>query len=1594
MRIEAYHLLCNVIRQSNVPGSVQFAGALSHRPALKLVKTLMISERTIRSVALASLLAVGTLAAARGADVTNSAGVDTASPAPTLPLQSIASLGLKSGINQLSQVHLRGTVVDQRSGEYIVVSDNTGTLFVESHAAVMPKIKEVVDIVGTPVWEGSHFRLRNATIRGNTSANPSNSNEASSVKPDTLPLLTKAWQVRDLSAEKADWKYPVHLHGVVTYVAKGWRLCVQDDISGITVILPKGSPEISSGDLVDIYGASDSGGYAPVVIASKIVVGGKAPLPEPRQVTVYQLNNDEEGSQWVELMGVVRSESYTNGELQLTLSDPTGRIPVSVPVKSNIPSLLDSVIHVRGISASISNDRRQFLGPRIISPALEFIHIDEPATTSPFDLPARSILSLTQFRPRLTLERRVNISGVVTLCQPGEWMYLQDATDGMQVFTRQTEGVLPGSRVKVAGYPAQGTYGTVLRDALCRVDGQGPSPKPERLSEIDPINPQLHGRLVQLEARLLDRNQVGSVEVLKVQFGNRIIEVNCLAASEARRLIRIGSLLRLTGVYNILADESKAPVSFQMLVPSAAQVELLEAPARWTSRHTVFAAGIMGATIATISLWVLMLRRRVREQTASLQVSEMKFRSLVEQSLIGVYIIQDGCFAYANPRMGEIFGYPPEEIRFLAIDSIVTPEDREIVTEQIRQRIEGKVLTAHYSFRGLRKDGSVVNVEVLGSRTEYNGRAAVLGTCLDITARKRAEEELFNSRQMLRSVLDTIPQRVFWKSKDSRFAGGNQAFATDCGYADPSELIGKSDHDIHSSEAGAIYQADDLEVINTGKAQLNREVSQVKPNGTKSWLRVSKVPLFDKSGNVSGVLGTYEDITEHKMAEAALEEASSLLETLLANSPDHIYFKDCDSRFVRTSQSMAKMFNVASPLELIGKTDFDFFLSEHATAAFADEQKIIRTGKPLIGKPEREDHPDGQVTWALSTKLPWRDKAGNVIGTFGISKDVTAIKEAEARLAHEKGLFSALVDNLPDAIYFKDRESRFVRMSKSKTERARQALIKTFQIKHPNEVLPPHLADPLQCAEFLVGKTDFDIYQESRAQQAYDEEQQIVRTEQPLIGHIEKYIHPQDGRLAWFHTTKMPWRDENGNVIGTFGVTRDITPLKEAETVLDYERELFRTLLDNFPDSIYFKDLESRFVRVSHSEVENAFNACRHKYESDNPQQPLPEYLSDFEKFGQHLIGRSDFDIYTEERARSAFEDEQAIIRTGQPLLAKVERSSRIDGKQTWCISTKMPWRDKEGQIIGTFGVSKDITALKDAEAQLESAHQRLVETSRLAGMAEVATDVLHNVGNVLNSVNISCSLTIDRVRTSKMANLSKVSTLLEENSGRLGDFFTSDPRGQQIPDYLKALAEHLRGDQTLLLTEMEQLLKHIDHIKQIVAMQQSYAKVAGVKETITANQLVEDALHINAAALVRHDVHVNREFSETPPISTEKHKVLQILVNLIRNAKYAMDDAKPQRKILTLRIATEGAHVKIEVMDNGVGIPSENLTRIFGHGFTTRRNGHGFGLHSSALAVKELGGVLEASSDGPGAGAKFTLLLPLSPVNQMEQKRYEPAAT
>jgi signal transduction histidine kinase len=322
---------------------------------------------------------------------------------------------------------------------------------------------------------------------------------------------------------------------------------------------------------------------------------------------------------------------------------------------------------------------------------------------------------------------------------------------------------------------------------------------------------------------------------------------------------------------------------------------------------------------------------------------------------------------------------------------------------------------------------------------------------------------------------------------------------------------------------------------------------------------------------------------------------------------------------------------------------------------------------------------------------------------------------------------------------------------------------------------------------------------------------------------------------------------------------------------------------------------------------------------------------------------------------------------------------------------------DELGVLAGAFRMMADKVKQREEELrmanegleqrveertrELKDVHQQLVRTARQAGMAEIATNVLHNVGNVLNSVYTSAQLAKERLERLRLEQVGRVATLLEERQTDLPAFLTQDERGRNVMPFLRRLGQNLIAERQELYTLLDDVGRYTEHIGDIVKVQQSHARTPRLNEPVSLAALVEDALRINSAALLRHQVKEERHLTALPPMLTDRHKVLMILVNLISNAKYAMDEAPVEQRILRVTLERVGTdRVRIDIRDQGLGIPPEMLTRIFQYGFTTREGGHGFGLHSSALAAQELGGSLTVHSDGPGQGATFTLELPFHP--------------
>jgi PAS domain S-box-containing protein len=305
----------------------------------------------------------------------------------------------------------------------------------------------------------------------------------------------------------------------------------------------------------------------------------------------------------------------------------------------------------------------------------------------------------------------------------------------------------------------------------------------------------------------------------------------------------------------------------------------------------------------------------------------------------------------------------------------------------------------------------------------------------------------------------------------------------------------------------------------------------------------------------------------------------------------------------------------------------------------------------------------------------------------------------------------------------------------------------------------------------------------------------------------------------------------------------------------------------------------------------------------------------------------------------------------------------------------------ENGRLQHVRCFTSDITRLRREEALSAALDSQLLHAARLAGMEEVASSVLHNVGNVLNSLNVSALTVMDRVANSRLDGLAHVAELVRTHAGDLAQFISTDASGKKLPDYLETLARYWTEEQAALLRELGRLIKYVSHIKDVVSRQQSLTGLSGHAESASISDLIEDALTLAASGLERLGVVLRRDCANDFALNVDRRKFMLILVNLISNARDSVLTSEARNKEITVRseLVQEG-YVRVDVIDNGLGIPAENLERLFARGFTTKKSGHGFGLHSSALAARDLGGSLTAQSEGPDQGAIFTVKIPRTP--------------
>ncbi|MBL9135286.1 MAG: PAS domain-containing protein [Verrucomicrobiales bacterium] len=419
--------------------------------------------------------------------------------------------------------------------------------------------------------------------------------------------------------------------------------------------------------------------------------------------------------------------------------------------------------------------------------------------------------------------------------------------------------------------------------------------------------------------------------------------------------------------------------------------------------------------------------------------------------------------------------------------------------------------------------------------------------------------------------------------------------------------------------------------------------------------------------------------------------------------------------------------------------------------------------------------------------------------------------------------------------------------------------------------------------------------------------------------------------------------------------------LEEGKTFadsLDRERNLLATLIDHLPDHVFVMDGAGRLLVTNRSydrfvggpiDTDTTWREHAHSItNSPKPESPM------------------------------AAED-RSVLEEGARIIDSERSLPSADGTPRWLSVSKVPLKDRTGSIVGLLGIRHDVTDRKRTETELLEIHRQLLAASHRAGMAEVATSVLHNVGNVLTSINVSVKCLIDQLLGSKVRQVSRLADMLPGSNTELAHFLLHDPRGCRIPEYLRQLSEHLGAEREGTLRELHLLRRNVDHIKHIVARQQDHARAMGVTESIPVRDLVDDAVSMCSTGPQGPRISIERHYpaADIPNLVLDRHKALEILVNLVRNAIQACEEAQPTNPKIDIKVEANEDHVLISIVDNGSGIAPEHRPMLFRYGFTTRQGGHGFGLHNAALAAKALGGELRAFSDGPSRGATFTLVVP-----------------
>ena len=675
---------------------------------------------------------------------------------------------------------------------------------------------------------------------------------------------------------------------------------------------------------------------------------------------------------------------------------------------------------------------------------------------------------------------------------------------------------------------------------------------------------------------------------------------------------------------------------------------------------------------------VLIFRDQTKEREAEnkLSISETRYRRLFESAKDGILIVdaETGIIMDANPFLIEMLGLSREQ--FLGKEVWQLGFLKDVISSRNNfWELQQKGYIRYEDLPLQSADGRLIDVEFVSNVYLVDHKKIIQCNIRNISDRKHAETALRESQQMLRTVMDTVPVRVFWKDKNGIYLGCNLPFAKDSGFNSSDEIVGKDDFQMGWREQAELYRADDKRVIESGIPKIAYEEPQSFDKGMR-WLRTSKIPLRNAENEIIGMLGTYEDITEAKQSELLLAHERYLLNALLENTVDAIYFKDTEGRFTRVSATMAAKRGLTSTDQLLGKTDFDFFAKETAQKIYEQEQEIIRTQKPVVDVEIQELWTDRAPTWASVTKVPLHDQAGKIIGLFGISRDITDRKQAEASLRESESHMRTIVEGTPHMFFYtQDTQGRITYTSPSvetitgRSVNEWRSQSHWFATKnkindHARELTKAHLR-----GEFMKG---------------------------PIFVEVEH----ADQRPILLEVYENPIVTE-GKVTGLQGVAHDVTERKNAEIALRESEERFRGLVEGSAAAIWIHDV-NRFLYANPAGLEMTGYTAEELYKLAPVELVAPESREVVMKRADERIRGKDVPKHYEY---------QILKKSGETI-----------------------WIDFSGATIDYQGKPAIIASAYDI-TQRKNLEGQLLQSQKMEGIGRLAGGVAHDYNNMLGVI-------------------------------------------------------------------------------------------------------------------------------------------------------------------------------------------------------------------------------------------------------------------